>query len=192
MEDQMKNKYHGLANLIIFGTAIILIICYGLYHSSLIKGSIPISSPAGVPSVVVPEPATLAYLTFLNGRMDSLTRLNASQTPVDLRLFNFDPATTSSPSLPETDTPIQTPLKQETAFSYQVTLTFSSPTGSICMIDGQLYKENATLPDGGQILAIEQDRVLISKNDQTSWVYQASTFEKTRYNNLQLEDKEDK
>ncbi|MFH2058213.1 MAG: hypothetical protein ABIJ59_04870 [Pseudomonadota bacterium] len=169
----MKSKHQGLVNLIIFGVSIALMVVYGIYQAKLLKGSIQISSPAILPQINLPDPATLAYIDFLNQHLPDIARLNKNSSQVDLRLFGFDSSTA-----PKEKTRPDTPYKTEAAdsnsllsFSYNLTLCFASPKGSFCSIDGKLYKEKAILPDDAKILKIENNRVLILKRDKKEWIY---------------------
>ncbi|MFH2091361.1 MAG: hypothetical protein ABIJ31_03270 [Pseudomonadota bacterium] len=169
----MKSKYQGLANIIIFGVSIALMVFYGIYQATLLKGSIQISSPAVVPAINIPDQATLAYIDFLNQHLTDIARLNQNNSQVDLKLFGFDPlAPKKEHTIP--DTPDRTSVSDPgslISFSYSLTLCFASPKGSFCSIDGKLYKEKAILPDGAKIIKIENNRVLILKQDKKEWVY---------------------
>ncbi len=173
----MKNKHQGLINIIIFCMSIAIVILYGFYQANQIKGSIQISSPAIIPQINVPDPATLAYIDFLNQRLADIAQLKPSDSQVDLSLFGFDPnETNNNKNTPEqkekTLSDPRSDPDMETVFSYHLTLCLTSPSGSFCSIDGKLYKENATLPDGAKIIKIENDRVSISNRNRTAWIYQ--------------------
>lgn len=173
----MKNKHIGIANITIFGLSILLLIGYGFYMSSQIKGSIRITNPIVVPQIEIPDSATIAYIDFLNNHIHIIADLKDSEHKIDLRLFGYDPETEASKEskVPE---PIPNKLEKENKelfFNYTLTLCFASPKNNFCSIDGKLYKEGGLLPDGGKILKIENNRVLILKEKQKAWIYQKTT-----------------
>lgn len=172
----MKNKHHGVTGLIIFGISIASMILYGLFMSSQIKGSIQMERPAVVSSIEVPDAATTSYLQFLDPHLEDLAMLKKNSTSIDLKLFGYTPPksekTKSSNNSPNQPVSAQ---EQFVDFSYSLSLCFASQKGSFCSIGGKLYKEKSTLPDGGKILKIEDDRVLILKQKRKEWIYPIQT-----------------
>jgi hypothetical protein len=178
MEYQMKNKYHGLAGLIISGLSLICMLSYGVYLADKMTGSIRISRPVSVPDIKVPDQNTMAYIDFLTTHLTNLATLKKRNSNVNLALFGFNPALINEKNIPEIKPTlnIPNPLQEEkneekVHFSYDLTLSFISLKNSFCVIDDTLYKKNGVLPDGGKILKIENDRVLILKHKKKQWIY---------------------
>ncbi len=171
----MKSKYHGIVSLLIFVIAVAAMIGYGLFQSNRIKGSVRIASPQVVPQVMVPEPATLKYIDFLTQRLPMIAHMKEEPGQVDLRLFGKSAAPENQSGEPQQeqsrpDRPATETATRERA-SYRLTLCFSSPQKSFCVIDGQMYEEEALLPDGSKIVKIENDRVRIGRNNRSEWVW---------------------
>ena len=55
-------------------------------------------------------------------------------------------------------------------WKYQLTFAFASGEHGFCIIDKNFYSQGALLPDGGQILEIESNRVLVSKEKFKKWL----------------------
>ncbi len=171
MEPEMKNKHQGLVRSIMFFLSIGLLIGYGYYMAAQIQGSVQISSPAILPRIKLPDAAIMNYIRFLSHYLDDLSRPDGKYAGIDLKIFGD---TTHEKQRQITDD-VRTeaafrPVK-ESAFSYRVSLSFASQKISFCIIDKKLYKQNAMLPDGGRILKIENDRVLIKKQNLSDWIY---------------------
>ena len=168
----MKNKYHGLACLVLLGLSFAGMLGYGLYLADDLTGSIHVSGPVPIADIKIPDENTLAYMNFLTPRLESLGRPGRNDADADLRLFGFSrPSSTEASLLPETDA---APRQEEIVFSYALTLCFASSKKSFCVIDGKLYRPGGLLPDGGKILKIENDRVFISKQNKKEWLYPLS------------------
>ena len=168
----MKNKYHGLACLIIFGLSLVGILVYGIFLANKMAGSICIAKPITVPDINIPDKSTMAYIDFLTSRLTDLAALKKRNLNVDLALFGFTPSLSGKDNAAMNDPDANIPaLSKESVFSYALSLSFTSPKNNFCIIDNKLYKENGMLPDDGKILKIENDRVLIIKHDKKEWIY---------------------
>ncbi|MDY7036130.1 MAG: hypothetical protein SV375_08230 [Thermodesulfobacteriota bacterium] len=55
-------------------------------------------------------------------------------------------------------------------WKYQLTFAFASGEHGFCIIDKNFYSQGALLPDGGQILEIESNGVLVSKEKFKKWI----------------------
>ena len=169
----MKNKYHGLACLVLLGLSFSAMLGYGLYLADAVTGSIRVTGPETLADIKIPDENTLAYMNFLTPRLKDLGRPGNNDTDVDLTLFGFSrPSFTGTPLLPGTEA--GSSRKEEIVFSYTLTLCFASSKKSFCVIDGKLYQPGGLLPDGGKILKIENDRVFISKQNKKEWLYPLS------------------
>ena len=60
--------------------------------------------------------------------------------------------------------------KSDPHMLYSLSLAFWGGKKRFCVIDDEFYTENAILPDGGKIISIELNRVLIKKHEFTSWI----------------------
>ncbi len=56
------------------------------------------------------------------------------------------------------------------SMDYALSLAFWGNEKRFCVIDDKFYHEGASLPDGGEIVRIELNRVLVKKKDFTSWI----------------------
>ncbi|OGR13591.1 MAG: hypothetical protein A2277_07150 [Desulfobacterales bacterium RIFOXYA12_FULL_46_15] len=172
----MKNKHHGFACLIVFGLSLASILGYGVYLADTVTGSIQIPGPAAVMEIKAPDDKTLAYMNYLIPHLKEIAGPGKNDSPVDLKLFGFSPL----PSFGKTDTfekssqqEAGTASKQEEMiiFPYSLTLSFASLKKNFCVIDGKLYEIGGVLPDNGKILKIQNDRVLIQKQNKKEWLY---------------------
>lgn len=53
---------------------------------------------------------------------------------------------------------------------YSLSLSFYCNETRFCVIDGNFYAEGASLPDGGKIVLVELNRVLVKKQNLTKWI----------------------
>lgn len=172
----MKNKHHGITGLIIFCVSIASMIVYGIFMSSQIKGSIQMERPAVISNIEVPDAATTSYIQFLDPHLEDLAMLKRNTKNMDLKLFGYTPPkSTKTKSSNNTEKQPVTVPEESVDFSYPLSLCFASQKGSFCSIGGKLYKEKSKLPDGGKILKIEEDRVLILKQKRKEWIYPIQT-----------------
>ncbi len=54
--------------------------------------------------------------------------------------------------------------------NYALSLAFWGSEKRFCVIDDKFYTEGASLPDGGKIVRVELNRVLIKKQNITKWI----------------------
>ena len=85
-------------------------------------------------------------------------------SPLRLGLFGYEPVNDNwAPGKDETN-------QLSFHIKYPVSLAFIDENKSFCVIKGRFYKSGASLPDGGKILKIEKDQVLIRRHDLSEWV----------------------
>ncbi len=70
-------------------------------------------------------------------------------------------------------TPRTTGRKTELSsnMNYSLSLAFWGKKKRFCVIDDNFYTEGASLPDGGKIVRVELNRVLIKKQDLAKWIF---------------------
>lgn len=171
----MKPKYSGLATVLIVLMSFTAVIGYGVYYSKNAKAGEKLSFSSPPPDVRIPENALTGKLAALFPLLPGLLSCPEQTAVLSAAMFGKRPVretlagSSAAPqarpldtSGPENDTP--------DIFPYRLTLCFTSPKNSFCVIDGQLYGTRAELPDTGRILKIDHDRVLIRKNDINQWV----------------------
>lgn len=60
--------------------------------------------------------------------------------------------------------------KSSSQMDYSLSLAFWGNEKRFCVIDDKFYTEGASLPDGGRIVKIELNRVLIKKQGLSKWI----------------------
>ncbi len=170
----MKEKYQGLVVLVITAAALLAGMVQEMITAAQLRGSVQLIRPSITPDFEVPEPAEMGYLNFLKERLPHLVQAKSSRSRTDLSLFGAVPSTPAGPEMTPvlTDTPGSEGIQPVgDIFSvYSLTLSFAAATRRFCVIDGTLYREGTQLPDGGRIIKIESDRVLISKQKRKDWI----------------------
>ena len=118
-----------------------------------------------MPTITMPSPQVLAEIDRLENRLNRLSALTGSdQAAPDLRLFGYRIRDSITPATYSVDE------FQPTVAEYSLTFAFASEKKRHCMINGMLYSEGDRLSDGGRILKIEANRVLIEKEGFRQWV----------------------
>ncbi len=170
----MKEKHQGLLVLAITGAALLIGAAQEMITANQLRGSVQLIRPSITPDVEMPNPSEVAYLNFLKGQLPHLVKANASSRRTDLTLFgdiSSSPAQTEITTVSANTPNAKERKAAEDIFSdYSLTLCFTAPTRRFCVINSILYKEGAQLHDGGRILKIESDRVLISKQKRKDWI----------------------
>ena len=164
MEHEMKKKHQGFVFIVIFFISFTGMACYSIYYSDNLSDSVHLSIPAPLPDLKLPNEKIIAYIEYLKQHLTDLYVAKKHSDIVDLKLFDWIPHDEKP------DERIKT-KKIENGFSYTVSLAFYSATHSFCIVDNRLYPEKAVLPDGGKIEKIEDNRVLILKNNKKKWLY---------------------
>jgi len=122
-----------------------------------------------LPDIKVPGDAVVAQMDELAKRLNRLAYPRATATPgAPLALFGYVPASTGLRRGGATSSGSGKPPVQ---FDYTLSFALSAGPQRLCMLDGHLYAQGASLPDGGRIVTIEPERVLIAKDPLKRWVY---------------------
>lgn len=131
-------------------------------------GAVPKPLPA-LPDIQVPVDTDLAKMDTLRKGLNRLAYPRAAdRTRTQLSLFGYTPAATGlrqgrGMASGATPPPVQ--------FDYVLSFALSAGRQQLCMLDGQLFVKGAILPDGGRIVSIEPERVLIEKTPLQRWIY---------------------
>jgi len=161
----MKRKHHGILSMVLILLALTATVLYAIKVSHKMAAEIRISRIKPFPSIPVPDPATIKEINGLEERMIGLAHPRISNIyPVNLSLFGYQPM--KRPKKVEKGREIILP----THMDYSLTLAFSSGKKRFCVIDGAFYPEGFSLPDGGKIVRIETNRVLVSKHRLKEWI----------------------
>ncbi len=178
----MKRKYQGFASLIIFVISLIAMACYAVYFTYTLPGTAHISGAVSIPDINIPDKDVIAYIDYIKQHLTDLvlltknTEFNNRDGNVDLKLFGYKPTRGGKNEK-------NISVKTENGFSHILSLAFFSENHCFCVIDGKLYPEKAFLPHGGKIEKIENNRVLISKNNRKAWIYISSNLHKLSVKN---------
>jgi hypothetical protein len=118
-----------------------------------------------MPTINMPSPQTMAEIERFNGRLNRLATVDATeQAAPDLRLLGYRLHESYTPA---TDTGNE---YRPVAIEYSLTFAFASAKKRYCMINGTFYREGDRLPDGGHILKVKANRILIEKEGFKQWV----------------------
>jgi len=177
----MKRKHYGLLSVALILLALTVTVLYAIKVSHKMAEEIRIGRVRPLPSISVPDPATIKEIEALEDRMIGLAQPRRSEiSPVNLSLFGYQPM--ERPKVVAKGREIILP----THMDYSLTLAFSSGKKRFCVIDGAFYAEGSSLPDGGKIVRIEPNRVLVSKYRLIEWIpvkekiREAKKWKKTR------------
>lgn len=61
-------------------------------------------------------------------------------------------------------------LRLKRGFSHSVTFAFCGARKRFCVVDGSFYPEGASLPNGGRILHVTPERILIEEGNIRKWI----------------------
>ncbi len=159
----MKRKYHSAIGLFWLVAAAIGAILYPALSSRkvVIRHELPLIRPVG--DIRVPAPDVLARIDSLDRELPVLVSGPRRRSDaVDLSMLGYRPMTAGSHAAGQANEPVQV--------KHKVTMAFYSPTRRFCVIDGQLYPEGASLPEGGRITRIESKRVLLVRGKYRQWI----------------------
>ena len=176
----MKRKHHSLVCLVLSVISLMFTVCYAIYSADRLTGSIRLPAPVPLPELKTPDAAAMAYVDYMGHLLSDLSLADKSgrtdksdimsdKKSVDLVLFGRK--RTFAVQNNENNTGNHRQQEAAGDFSYYLSLAFSSDTHCFCVIDGKLYSGKAILPDGGKIEKIEDNRVLISKNNKKVWIH---------------------
>ncbi len=160
----MKKKHQGIFNLAVLIISFIFMVCYTIYYADNLSGSIHIAQPESLPEIDVPDKIVMKYIEYLKQHLTGIVSMKKNNRPVDLKLFGYK----AHEKIKKQD---KSRDGMENGFAYDLSLAFSSENHHYCVIGDKLYSEKAVLPDGGIIEQIENNRVMISKNNKKIWIY---------------------
>jgi hypothetical protein len=122
-----------------------------------------------LPDLQVPEAVVLKEITGLRTRLNRLAYPRAAaQQGVALGLFGYTPAATN---LRQGRGGRHGLAQRSVQFDYTLSFALSAGSQQLCLLDGKLYTRGGRLPDGGRILTIEPERVLVEKSPLRRWIY---------------------
>jgi hypothetical protein len=168
----MKNLFipkHDGALVVLICTIALLATLGVAYWGSAWQAPATAATPLPtLPDIKVPEEAVMKEMAALRKRLNRLAYPRAAvNQPVELGLFGYTPAAIGLPGNKGNRTGARLPVQ----FDYTLSFALAAGRRQLCLLDGQLYALGALLPDGGRILAIEPERVLIEKTPLKRWVY---------------------
>jgi hypothetical protein len=127
------------------------------------------NSMPNLPDLQVPEAVVLKEISALRTRLNRLAYPHAAaQQGVTLGLFGYTPAATNLRKGPGGQRGV---AQRSVQFDYTLSFALSTESQQLCLLDGKLYTRGGRLPDGGRILTIEPERVLIEKSPLRRWIY---------------------
>jgi hypothetical protein len=122
-----------------------------------------------LPEIQVPDDTVLAEMAHLRTRLNRLAYpRGAMGRGAQLGLFGYTPAVTE---LRRARGGRRGAVQAPAQFDYALSFALSAGAQQLCMLDGKLYARGGRLPDGGRIVAIEPERVLIEKKPLQRWIY---------------------
>jgi hypothetical protein len=134
------------------------------------QGQTAVANPMpNLPDLQVPEAVVLEEISALRTRLNRLAYPRAAaQQGVTLGLFGYTPAATNLRQGPGGQRGV---AQRSVQFDYALSFALSAGSQQLCLLDGKLYTRGGRLPDGGRILTIEPERVLIEKSPLRRWIY---------------------
>lgn len=161
----MKRKYSYLVSVGLMGLAVVFAVLWFGYGQPKHTLQATQNRLPPMPTINMPSPQLMSEIERFEGRLHRLAVPTAGRkTPPDLRLLGYH---VQEPFTPTTYTGNEI---QPVDIEYSLTFAFASPKKRYCMINGTLYSEGDRLPDGGRILKIASNRVLIGKDGFQKWV----------------------
>jgi hypothetical protein len=122
-----------------------------------------------LPDIQVPKNTVLAQMVDLRTRLNRLAYPRAAgRGEAQLGLFGYVPAATD---LRRAKGGHSGAARKPDHFDYELSFALCAGTQQLCMLDGKLYTRGGRLPDGGRIVTIEPERVLIEKKPLQRWIY---------------------
>jgi hypothetical protein len=161
-------KRDGLLAIGLFLTTLAMALGY-LYLGTWRQAPTAAVSPLpALPDIQVPDKTVVKEMAALGKRLNRLAYPRASgRRRVELGLFGYTPAATGLHRNSGAGAGASAPVQ----FDYTLSFALAAGQKRLCLLDGHLYTAGAMLPDGGRILSIEPERVLIEKAPLKRWVY---------------------
>jgi len=66
--------------------------------------------------------------------------------------------------------PNKSQLRLKREFTHSVTFAFCGASKRFCVVDGTFYPEGASLPNGGRILRVTPQRILVEEGKIREWI----------------------
>lgn len=165
----MTVKRDGLLALLLLSLAACAAAGYYFFGDWQPRG---VAAPKPLPTladVQVPADTVLDEMDALRKHLNRLAYPRAAgRTGVPLTLFGYTPAAAGVRQGVRVASGEAAPIAQ---FDYLLSFALSSGKRKLCIIDEHLFTQGASLPDGGRILTIEPERVLIEKKPLRRWIY---------------------
>lgn len=162
----MKRKHYSLTTLGVIVSAFIVSAYLGEKAMRPGTHTTPLPQFKPLPNTFVPSAASLKEMERLERKMGKLlTPPVDKRNQVDLILFGHRSEGNIFAST--ADMSISPPVQIE----YNLTFSFHSQKKKFCILNGELYREGEKLSDGGHILRIESDRILVKRLNQKKWIY---------------------
>ena len=170
----MKRKYHGFLSagliLIVIGIAAAFVVQKSWTAEDTVRHH-PVKP---LPQIDLPDSATLNKIDALEATLADLVNLpEAGDDRVDLMALGYDAGKPVNPEAVDSET------NASVRMDYSLTLTFCSDEKNYCIIDGKFASEGIYLSDGGKIIKIESDRVMVQKKKIRSWIYTKNSLTTT-------------
>ncbi|MCP4714037.1 MAG: hypothetical protein GY868_02885, partial [Deltaproteobacteria bacterium] len=126
-----------------------------LYAFLFFEGPLPQRAPLQrLPEIAVPAAAEIAEIQKLENRLALLA--NPPRTVIDhkfqLNLFDH---------LQTYESACKIDGKSRNTTDYTLSLVMQSDKKRLCIINGSVYPEGSTLPDGSRVVTVEPQRVLV-------------------------------
>jgi len=162
-------KRDGLMAILLMGIALGAALMYyfwGTWQQTRATATGPMPS---LPDIQVPDEAVLKEMAVLRKHLNRLAYPRAAGSQVArLSLFGYTPAATGMRLNKRAAKGMTPPPVQ---FDYTLSFALAAGNRKLCLLDGQLFTQGAVLADGGRILTIEPERVLIEKTPLQRWIY---------------------
>ncbi|MDJ0782315.1 MAG: hypothetical protein QNJ22_10100 [Desulfosarcinaceae bacterium] len=162
-------KSDGLIALFLIGLALSAVVGYSLWSPWQQRQSAGTRPLPALPDIAVPDEAVQQEMAALNQRLNRLAYPHAvgAKGP-ELGLFGYIPVATG---YRRDDAGRSGVVSAPVQFDYTLSFALAAGSRRLCLLDGELFAQGAELPDGGRILAIEPERVLIEKTPLKRWIY---------------------
>ena len=161
----MKKKHQGLISVSMISVAIGAAAAF--YFSGYWRTDdfgVP-DTTASFATATTPGQNLYDELRKVNRNLDLIAQpVVADAADVDLVLFGHKKPKKADPEISADIQAAPAPI------AYTLSFVFSSGNKKICILDGAFYAEGSELPDGGRILTIKPDRVLIQKDLLQEWI----------------------
>ena len=167
----MKRKYIAIITLGLAMAVICIVAGYGFSSFRRTSARTPsVSGPAATASLVMPNDEQVRKVTQLQPLLGLLAM------PVGKPTHGM-PMTLFGERLEAVDSASVDPVVEKPILDHLLSLTLVAGASRFCVIDGIFLAEGDQLSDGTAIRQIKNQQVLISKQDQTKWIYLNDPFD---------------